>query len=33
VAVHREGPLKTTLRARRTVRDGDASGRDVVYAA
>jgi transcriptional regulator with XRE-family HTH domain len=33
VAVHREGPLKTTLRATRTVRDGDASGRDVVYAA
>ena len=32
VAVHREGPLKTTLRAR-PVRDGDASGRDVVYAA
>jgi transcriptional regulator with XRE-family HTH domain len=32
VAVHREGPLKTTLRAR-PVRDGDARGRDVIYAA
>ncbi len=30
VAVHRDGPLKTTLR---TVRGPNASGRDVVYAA
>jgi transcriptional regulator with XRE-family HTH domain len=32
VSVHHEGPLKTTLRAR-PVRDGDARGRDVIYAA
>jgi transcriptional regulator with XRE-family HTH domain len=31
VSVHRDGPLKTTLRATRAVRDGDGSDRDVVY--
>jgi transcriptional regulator with XRE-family HTH domain len=33
VAVHREGPLRTTLRTTRIKRDGDAEDRDVVYAA
>ena len=33
VAVHRDGPLKTTLRATRTDRGSASDERDVVYAA